>query len=392
MLACPRLRGATWRELPVPTASNWNGALHVLLTCDAVGGVWTYALDLARGLTARGHRITLAVLGPDPDTAQRDEAAAIPSLALVAAGLSLDWIAESPAELARSGQALAALAAGVGADVVHLNSPALAVEASFPVPVLGTCHSCVKTWWTAVRGGALPADLAWRAELLGEGCGRVDALTAPTRAFALATAEAYGLERVPIVVPNGRAFPARQVGPAPQHPFVFTAGRLWDEGKNLSLLDGAAGCLPVRVLAAGPTEGPNGAAIALRHARPLGRLSPDAVASHLAVRPVFVSTALYEPFGLAVLEAAGHGCPLVISDIPTFRELWDGAAVFVDPRDGEALAAALGGLLAVEGERDRLGRLAAGRAASYGLDRMVDETVAAYERIQIGAVPRSLAS
>ena len=40
-------------------------------------------------------------------------------------------------------------------------------------------------------------------------------------------------------------------------------------------------------------------------------------------------TALYEPFGLAVLEAAQAGCALVLSDIPTFRELWDGAALFV---------------------------------------------------------------
>ena len=65
------------------------------------------------------------------------------------------------------------------------------------------------------------------------------------------------------------------------------------------------------------------------------------VARHLARQPIFVSTALYEPFGLAVLEAAQAGCALVLSDIPTFRELWDGAARFVPARDDGALACAI---------------------------------------------------
>ena len=34
-----------------------------------------------------------------------------------------------------------------------------------------------------------------------------------------------------------------------------------------------------------------------------------------------------------MLEAASAGCPLILGDIPTFRELWDGAAVFVAPDD-----------------------------------------------------------
>src|SRR3546814_15067984 len=53
---------------------------------------------------------------------------------------------------------------------------------------------------------------------------------------------------------------------------------------------------------------------------------------------IFVSPSLYEPFGLAVLEAAMSGCALLLSDIPTFRELWDGAAVFTPAGDSDALA------------------------------------------------------
>ena len=37
----------------------------------------------------------------------------------------------------------------------------------------------------------------------------------------------------------------------------------------------------------------------------LGRLDDEEIARELGLRPVFVSLARYEPFGLAVLEAAG---------------------------------------------------------------------------------------
>ncbi|MBD0271625.1 MAG: glycosyltransferase family 4 protein, partial [Acetobacteraceae bacterium] len=304
------------------------------MTADAVGGVWTYALDLAGGLAALGFDATLAVLGPAPKEDQADAARAVPGLRLLPTGLPLDWLADRPEEVEAAAAALAALATETAADVVHLHSPALAAGKGFPVPVVASCHSCVGTWWEAVRGGPLPPDFAWRARLVGRGCGNADALAAPTSAFATATARFYGLPEPPRVVRNGRRRPS-PLARSGTAPFAFTAGRLWDEGKNLRALDRAAARLAgsVPVLAAGPTEGPGGARAALGHVRALGRLGEGEVARRLAEGPVFVSVALYEPFGLAVLEAAQAGCALVLSDIPTFRELWDGAAEFVPAGD-----------------------------------------------------------
>jgi glycosyltransferase involved in cell wall biosynthesis len=110
---------------------------------------------------------------------------------------------------------------------------------------------------------------------------------------------------------------------------VFTAGRLWDEGKDARTLDAAAGILGVAIRAAGPIAGPDGAALRSENLHLLGALDADAMAHELASAAVFASAARYEPFGLAVLEAAQAGLPLVLSDIPTFRELWNGAARFV---------------------------------------------------------------
>jgi hypothetical protein len=52
-------------------------ASHVLITTDAVGGVWTFAVDLARALRARQLEVSLAVLGPAPSAAQHAELASI---------------------------------------------------------------------------------------------------------------------------------------------------------------------------------------------------------------------------------------------------------------------------------------------------------------------------
>jgi glycosyltransferase involved in cell wall biosynthesis len=356
--------------------------IKVLMTADAVGGVWTYALDLARGLAERGIEITVAVLGPGPSEAEGAAARAIPDLRLVETGLPLDWTAESRAEVIQAGRALATLASETGCDLVHLNSPALAADARFPCPVVAVCHSCVATWWDAVRGGELPRDFAWRTDLVRTGYQAADLLLAPSAAFARATAQAYSLAEQPGVVHNGRAS-RPQVGPPQEstEPFVLTTGRLWDDGKNIAALDHVAARLSAPILAAGPTAGPNGAAVVLHHAKALGHVSMETLDTLLAARPVFASLALYEPFGLAVLEAAQAGCPLVLSDIPTFRELWDGAATFVDSRNEDAIASALSRLLADPAERRRGGRAAQERAAHYTVAAMVDGVEGAYRDV-----------
>jgi glycosyltransferase involved in cell wall biosynthesis len=170
---------------------------------------------------------------------------------------------------------------------------------------------------------------------------------------------------------------------------VLTAGRLWDDGKNVATLDRVAGRLSVPVLAAGPTDGPNGASIIMRNAQPLGHVAAESLDKLLAARPIFASLARYEPFGLAVLEAAQAGCAIVLSDIPTFRELWDDAALFVDPQDEDGATDAFARLLADQPERDRLGRAAQERAGRYTLARMVDDMANAYRDVLAGRSART---
>lgn len=352
-------------------------ALRVLLTADAVGGVWTYALDLAEGLAGAemGISVTLAVLGPPPSEMQQAQARRRANLLLT--DLPLDWLAAGEAEVLSAGERLAQMASQY--DLVHLNSPALLASGPLATPVVGGCHSCLASWWRAVGAGPLPADFDWRVRLLARGYRACDLLVAPTRAFAEETHRLYGVR--PLAAPNGRAAPAlTRPPPAHRRPIAVTAGRLWDRGKDLATLAAAASRMRHEVHAAGPTIGPNGETFAPTALRPLGWLESDALAKVLADASVYVSLARYEPFGLGVLEAAQTGCALVLSDIPTFRELWDGAALFVPPQNPLAAAKSLDDLLADPEACDRLGRAARRRARQYGVRSMVDAVLQAYDQ------------
>ena len=349
---------------------------HVLMTTDAVGGVWTYSLDLAAGLLERGVAVTLAVLGPPPQPGQRRAAERIPDLSVVETDLTLDWTAEDAGAVQLAGRRVAGLAAECGADLVHLNTPALAADVRFPAPVVGACHSCLASWWSTVKGEEpMPASFRWRTDLLARGYAACDRLIAPSYSFMQETAARYGV--LPQAVRNGRSAPAG-VRPGRRNPVVMTSGRLWDEGKNMRTLDRAAGRMRGQVYAAGPLKGPDGQAVAFEHLLCLNQLDAPVLAGRLERTAVFASLSVYEPFGLGVLEAAQAGCALVLSDIPTFRELWQGAACFVPADDDAAAAEALDALLDAPEEAAELGRLAAGRSARFTVDAMVDGTLAVY--------------
>jgi glycosyltransferase involved in cell wall biosynthesis len=113
----------------------------------------------------------------------------------------------------------------------------------------------------------------------------------------------------------------------------------------------------------------------------LGPLSRHELAALRERASVFVAPARYEPFGLGVLEAARAGCALVLADIPSLRELWSGAATFVDALDSEALGAALAQLLSDDEERAHLGRAAQMRARRYTVERMTRAYRHLYARV-----------
>src|SRR5690348_8187402 len=100
-------------------------ALRILMTADAVGGVWSYAITLAEALGRLPfpHRadVCLAVMGPPPAAAQRRRAAEVPNLRVCESDFGLEWTPEGKSDLAPAAIWLGEIAAEWAPDILHLN-------------------------------------------------------------------------------------------------------------------------------------------------------------------------------------------------------------------------------------------------------------------------------
>lgn len=349
---------------------------RVLMTADAVGGVWNYALELARGLTACDVEVVLVVLGPPPAPEQCIAAATIDRLILVHGEFALEWTPGAEPDLPACASWLLELEAAFAPDLVHLNGFA---HAALPwrAPTVVVAHSCVLSWWRAVKGAAAPAEWAGYRERTLAGLRAADLVVTPTRAFLDQVQALYGpLDRA-MWIWNGCA-PA-EPREAEKEPLIFAAGRVWDEAKNLRALAAIAPRLTWPVAIAGPGAPECAAAMPW-----LGPLPAEAMERWYARASVFALPSRYEPFGLAALEAGLAGCALVLGDIPTLRELWDGAALFVPPDDRTQLISTLNALAEDPELLWLLGGLARSRAEGYSAARMTARYLEAYAGVLRG--------
>src|SRR5947199_548681 len=116
------------------------------------------------------------------------------------------------------------------------------------------------------------------------------------------------------------------------------------------------------VYLAGEERDPDGRGTRHSQVNYLGHLRQQELQIWLGRAAIYAAPARYEPFGLSVLEAALAGCALVLGDIPSLRENWDDAAIYVPPTDSSALREALLGLIRFPDTRANFARRAHARA------------------------------
>jgi glycogen(starch) synthase len=335
------------------------------MTADTVGGVWTYALDLVRQMP--DVQFALATMGLPASPDQRGAALALPNLELFESGYRLEWEADPWHDVRVAGRWLQALAEAFRPDIVHLNGYCHGCL-TFDCPKLVVCHSCVLSWWVSVRRESAPPEWDRYAVEVQKGLRGADYVVAPTQAMLSEIERIYGRLDRSEVIPNGRS----GIAPQPKEPFVFAAGRMWDEAKNLRALETVRDHLRWPLYIAG--DGSD-----------LGRLSPEAMSDRLGKASIYAFPARYEPFGLSVLEAALAGCALVLGDIPSLRENWDGKAVFVHPDDTKGLVAAIDCLTVDESLRNRYGKAAREKALWLSADRFGRRYGRLYEELKHSA-------
>jgi glycosyltransferase involved in cell wall biosynthesis len=335
---------------------------RVLMTADAVGGVWTYALELARALVPHGFLTTLATMGPLPEREQLAAARAVPGLTVISRDFRLEWMDHPWDDVARAGEWLLELEARLAPAVVHVNGFA---HAALPwrSPVVAIGHSCLLSWSDTIPGALEQGKVDLYRAAATRGLRSADRVVAPTAAMLAALQRHYGPFTNASVVSNGRT--AEGFRPAAKEPLVFTAGRLWDRAKNVQLLASIAPRLEWPVVIAGTAhEQGAGTAPELPGARMVGRLTEHELSVWLGRASIFALPARYEPFGLLPLEAALSGCALVLGDIASLREVWGDTADYVDPASADALHAAIARLIAAP--RLLRGRAAAARERALG--------------------------
>ncbi|WP_337268237.1 glycosyltransferase family 4 protein [Oryzifoliimicrobium ureilyticus] len=338
----------------------------VLMTVDAVGGVWRYAMDLAAGLAATGLKTVFLGLGPRPSRDKYEEAERYGRLLWL--DEPLDWLADERA-ISDVPEKIAHIALEQKVDLLHLNLPTQAAGLKIDLPVLVVSHSCVPTWFQAVRKSAVPEDWLWHERLNRAGFARADMVVAPSYSHAMALQRCYGEIGGLTVVKNASRQPLAH---ADKTLFAMSAGRWWDEGKNGLVLDAAAALTEVPLVMVGDSQGPNGQRCYLQHAVDRGPRPHQDVIALMRDAAIFVSPSIYEPFGLAPLEAARCGAALVLSDIPTYRELWSNAAIFVDPHDPEGFAKSINALASNPDRRAELAKQAQERSRVFSLDAQAD--------------------
>ena len=343
------------------------------MTADTVGGVWDYALTLTQALAPLDVEVVLAVMGPAPSMSQR-QAARLDNLVVHTADVRLEWMDDCWAEVERADAWLLELDKALRPNLVHINGYA---HAALPwqAPVVVGAHSCVWSWWKAVRAQAPPAKFMRYRQAARRGIMKAACVVAPTHMMLEAITRHYTHPQDAQVIPNGRN--ANAYAPGPKEPFILAVGRLWDEAKNIRALAGIAPDLPWPVRIAGERRSPQGGSASFDTLKGLGRLSHAQLKDEYARASIFAAPAYYEPFGLAILEAALSGCALVLGDIPSLREVWGETAFYVSPYDTAALLSALNTLIENAALREQYAHAARTRAQRYTDTRMAQ----AYHRL-----------
>ncbi len=291
-----------------------------------------------------------------------------------------------------------------GVDVLHSTHHDLPLRVPARVRRVVTVHDVT----FLIMPGRYPPLRRWYMRVITTLAARVaDAIIAPSHTVRRDVLERLrvGPERVAVVyeAAGERFRPApddavaqtlRREGLA-AHPYVLSVGSL-EPGKNRARLIAAIHALRSRgsqarlVIVGQPAWGYERDFALVRRLGLEDRVrfldyvpAADLPALYTGAR-VFAFPSLYEGFGLPVLEAMACGTPVVTSNVSATAEVAGDAALLVDPRDVEAIADAIERVLDDERLAADLRARGLRRAADFSWDRAARETLAVYERAQLG--------
>jgi glycosyltransferase involved in cell wall biosynthesis len=360
--------------------------MHILVTADTIGGVWTYTRELVTGLLRRGERVTLVSFGDIPTPAQTRWMEHLKNFDYRPTAFKLEWMLDSENDMIASAQYLEAVIQESKPDVLHFSQfyyGALTCD----LPRVVVAHSDVLSWWMAVQQKQPPETqwLRWYRGIVMRGLSAATAVIAPSR-WMLDQIEFHYVKPVSgSVIYNGRT-PALFNPHMTKEESIVTVGRLWDCGKNVSLLLQQELPAPVHIVGSDRHPELHNGAFAAETIRPNVHLDSEQdetqLVQTLGRAGIYAATSQYEPFGLAPVEAALSRCALVASDIPPFRELWDDVAIFFRNNDVASLHDAVEHLVRDPDLRRHQANVAYRHAQQrFSAERMVNDYMTLYQAL-----------
>lgn len=350
----------------------------ILMTADTIGGVWTYTLELVKSLRNYDIEVHLATMGSRLNKEQQASAASLHNLIVYESNYALEWMEDPWADVDKSGEWLLSLEEEIEPDIVHLNGYAHG-SLNWKAPVIIVGHSDVLSWWQEVKKEKAPEQWVEYYQRVKEGLQQADLVVGVSQFMLDHLQKIYGPLNSTTVIYNGRT--AADFTPGGKKEQVFGMGRLWDEAKNVKALQVIANKLAWPVFIAGEDYGLMKAESGNFYYT--GLLGPDEVARWLSTSSIFALPAKYEPFGLSALEAALSGCALVLGNIASLREIWDDAALYVNPEDHNALNKAITNLINDPALRNQFAERALRKAYKYNPDTMAKHYYNAYRNLLI---------
>ena len=357
--------------------------MHVLITSDTVGGVWTYTQELVTGLTRAGHSVTLVSFGKLPAPHQTAWMDTITGLDYRPTSYRLEWMEVVEQDIEESRRYLELLIEEVQPDVLHFSQYCYG-DIAADLPKIVVAHSDVVSWWVAVHGTE-PDDTPWirrYRQHVTNGLRGADVVVAPTHWMLDAVRKHYFSPGEATVIHNGRT-PSLFDSNCEKQNFVLSVGRVWDPAKQVQLLLGSPKP-KVRIVGWDREPGKDKKEL-LRGNQNLEVLGPKSQAELrelYAQAAIYAATSRYEPFGLSPLEAAFSRCALVMNDSPVFHELWEQVAAFFRKDDPNDLASRIEQLQSDPELRQELANRAYQTAhAKFTASRMVHEYETVYENI-----------
>src|SRR5438309_11251355 len=95
--------------------------MKLLLTTDTIGGVWTYAIELAQALAANDVQIAMATMGDPLSPDQRRQVASLDHVTVFASEYKLEWLPDPWDDVYAAGCWLLGVEDRFQPDIVHLN-------------------------------------------------------------------------------------------------------------------------------------------------------------------------------------------------------------------------------------------------------------------------------